>query len=54
VDTVRRAGVRARIVPTLVSLPFALLGLFGSDAWVEVAAKADEVQHRERSLVAAR
>jgi DNA-binding SARP family transcriptional activator len=54
VDTSRRAGIRARIFPTLVSIPFALLGLFGSEGVVEASGKGSEIDQRERRLVLAR
>jgi hypothetical protein len=54
VETTRRAGVRARIFPTLVSIPFALLGLFGSEGVVEASGKGSEIDQRERRLVLAR
>lgn len=57
VDTTRRARVRAKIIPTLVSIPWALfgaLGVLGSEGVVEASAKTStEVEHRERRLVTA-
>jgi DNA-binding SARP family transcriptional activator len=56
VDTTRRDRMRTRIVPTLVSIPWALLGtlgVLGSEGMVEVSAKTNEVEQRERRLVSA-
>jgi DNA-binding SARP family transcriptional activator len=51
VDTARPGRVRSKIFPALVSIPWAILGIFGGEGMAEASAKANEVEQRERRLV---
>ena len=53
VDATRRARVRGKILPSLVSIPWALLGLFGGEAMVEASARTAELERERRVVVAA-
>lgn len=54
VDSTRRRRSGRTILPALVSIPFALLSIFGGEGVAEASARTNEAEQRERRLVLSR
>ena len=54
VDSTRRRRSGRTILPALVSIPFALLSIFGGEGVAEASARTNEAEQRERRIVLTR